>query len=50
MSSFASGALLSGVGWSMVQIAVMPFVAVAAVVVLWWHLRAPSVEPRLAAD
>ena len=50
MSSFASGALLSGVGWGMVQIAVMPFVAVAAFAVLWWHLRAASVEPRLAAD
>lgn len=50
MSSFASGALLSGVGWSMVQIAVMPFVAIAAVAVLWWHLHAPSIEPRLAAD
>ena len=34
MSSFASGALLSGVGWGMVQIAVMPFVVVAAGVVL----------------
>lgn len=50
MSSFASGALLSGVGWSMVQIAVMPFVAIAAAIVLWWHLRGASVEPRLAAD
>jgi MFS family permease len=50
MSSFASGALLSGVGWGMVQLAVMPFVAAAAVTVLWWHLRAASVQPRLAAD
>jgi MFS family permease len=50
MSSFASGALLSGVGWNMVQIAVMPFVAVAAIAVLWWHLRAAAIEPRLAAD
>jgi MFS family permease len=50
MSSFASGALLSGVGWNMVQIAVMPFVAVAAITVLWWHLRAAAIEPRLAAD
>jgi MFS family permease len=51
LSSFASGALLSGVGWAMVQIAVMPFVAVAAVVVLWWHLRpAEQPEPRFAAE
>ena len=50
LSSFASGALLSGVGWSTVQLAVMPFVAVAAATVLWWHLRAPSVEPRFAGE
>src|SRR2546423_12840221 len=51
LSSFASGALLSGVGWAMVQIAVMPFVGVAAAVVLWWHLRpAEQPEPRFAAE
>ncbi len=48
ISSFASGALLSGVGWGMVQIAIMPFVAVAAGAVLWWRQRAASVEPRYA--
>ena len=42
MSSFASGALLSGVGWRMVQIAVMPFVVVAGMVVLWWRHRDAS--------
>ncbi|MGE5271490.1 MAG: MFS transporter [Thiohalocapsa sp.] len=50
LSSFASGALLSGVGWAMVQIAVMPPVALAAFAVLWWHLRAPAAAPRFAAD
>ncbi|HEV8680257.1 MAG TPA: MFS transporter [Stellaceae bacterium] len=50
LSSFASGALLSGVGWEMVQIAVIPFVVVAAGAVLWWHLRAPAVEPRFAGN
>jgi MFS family permease len=50
MSSFASGALLSGVGWGMVQIAVMPFVAVAAGAVLWWRQRAPAPAPRYAAQ
>ena len=48
MSSFASGALLSGVGWGMVQIAIMPFVAVAAGVVLWWRQTAPTAAARYA--
>jgi MFS family permease len=48
LSSFASGALLSGVGWSMVQIAVMPFVVVAAGAVLWWRQREASIAPRYA--
>jgi MFS family permease len=48
MSSFASGALLSGVGWAMVQIAIMPFVVVAAAAVLWWRQRAQTAEPRYA--
>jgi MFS family permease len=48
MSSFASGALLSSVGWGMVQIAVMPFVAIAAGAVLWWRQRALAAEPRYA--
>ena len=39
LSSFASGAMLSGAGWIMVQIAVMPFVVVAGVAVLWWRYR-----------
>ena len=52
MSSFASGALLSGVGWGMVQIAIMPFVAIAAGAVLWWwwRQRAAAVEPRFAGS
>jgi MFS family permease len=48
LSSFASGALLSGVGWGMVQIAIMPFVAIAAGVVLWWRQCASAVERRYA--
>lgn len=47
-SSFASGALLSGVGWGMVQIAIMPFVAIAAGAVLWSRQRASASEPRYA--
>jgi len=48
MSSFASGALLSGVGWGMVQIAIMPFVVIAAAAVLWWRQRTLAAEPRFA--
>ncbi len=49
MSSFASGVLLSGVGWGMVQIAIMPFVVIAGAAVLWWRQHAPAAEPRYAA-
>ena len=42
LSSFASGAMLSGAGWIMVQIAVVPFVVVAGVAVLWWRHRDAS--------
>jgi hypothetical protein len=31
--------MLSGAGWIMVQIAVVPFVVVAGVAVLWWRHR-----------
>jgi MFS family permease len=40
LSSFSSGALLTGFGWSMVQLAVLPFVVVATTAVLWLKLRA----------
>src|SRR6516162_10025039 len=38
----ASSATLSGAGWIMVQIAVVPFVVVAGVAVLWWRHRDAS--------
>jgi MFS family permease len=47
VSSFASGALLSGVGWDVVQIAMLPLVATAAGAVLWWRRRVPP--PRAGA-
>ncbi|HEX3860736.1 MAG TPA: MFS transporter [Stellaceae bacterium] len=50
MSSFASGALLSGLGWSVVQVAVMPFVAVAACVILWWRWRSTASLPHYAGS
>jgi hypothetical protein len=34
----------------MVQIAIMPFVAIAAGAVLWWRQRAPAPAPRYAAQ
>lgn len=50
LSSFASGALLSGVGWGMVQVAIAPFVLVAAGAILWLKLRsrAAHAEPQYA--
>jgi MFS family permease len=48
VSSFASGALLSGVGWAVVQYAMMPFVAIVAGVVLWWRQRTAA-SPRFAS-
>jgi MFS family permease len=50
LSSFASGALLNGVGWRMVQIAMLPFVAVVATVALWWRQHAPVAVPRYAGS
>jgi len=40
LSSFSSGALLTGFGWSMVQLAVLPLVVIATVAVLCLKLRA----------
>jgi hypothetical protein len=34
--------MLSGAGWIMVQIAVVPFVVVAGGAVLWWRHRDAS--------
>jgi MFS family permease len=45
LASFASGALLSSVGWAVVQIAMLPLVALAAGAVLWWRRQAPIPEP-----
>jgi len=50
VSAFASGALLSGVGWAMVQIAMIPFVVAAAGVVLWWRRQMPAPAPRYAGS
>ncbi len=40
LSSFSSGALLTGFGWGMVQLAVLPFVVIATAAILRLKLRA----------
>ena len=50
LSSFSSGALLTGFGWSSVQIAVLPFVAVAVLAVAWLRLRSWRGAPRYAGS
>ncbi len=46
VASFSSGALLAGFGWAVVQIAVLPAVAVAGAAVLWLRLRAARAVPQ----
>ncbi|HVH81366.1 MAG TPA: MFS transporter [Stellaceae bacterium] len=50
LSSFSSGALLAGFGWTTIQLTVMPFV-LAVTVAIWW-LRWTSVraQPGYAAE
>jgi MFS family permease len=48
LSSFSSGALLAGFGWTTVQLAVLPAVAVAAVAVAWLRLRPQPAGPQYA--
>ena len=50
VSAFASGALLSGVGWAMVQVAMIPLVVAAAGVVLWWRRQAQASAPSYAGS
>ena len=49
-ASFASGALLSSIGWAVVQVAMLPLVATAGGVLLWWRRQPPpAAAPGLAA-
>ncbi len=41
IASFASGGLLNGFGWNSVNIALFPFVVLAASLLLWFALRKP---------
>ena len=48
VSSFASGALLSSIGWQVVQIAMLPLVAINIGAVLWWRRRVPAAARSFA--
>jgi MFS family permease len=48
VSSFSSGALLAGFGWSVVQYAVLPAVALAALAALWLRFQAARAAPQYA--
>jgi MFS family permease len=48
VASFASGAVLTGLGWSTVQLAVLPPVAAVVLAVLWLKLRSWRAAPRYA--
>lgn len=50
VSSFSSGALLAGSGWTAVQLTVMPFVAVAVAAILWMRWFTARSAPSYAAD
>jgi MFS family permease len=50
LAAFSSGAMLTGFGWTTVQVMVMPFVAVAAVAVLWMALSGWRAAPGYAAE
>ncbi|MGD9616762.1 MAG: MFS transporter [Alphaproteobacteria bacterium] len=49
-SAFASGALLSSVGWAMVQIAMIPFILIAAGAIVWWRRQMPAATPQIAGS
>lgn len=50
VSSFSSGALLAGSGWTMVQFTAMPFVAVAVAAILWMRWNTARTQPSYASD
>jgi MFS family permease len=50
VSSFSSGALLAGFGWSVVQFAVMPFVMIAASAILWMRWSTARAAPSYAGQ
>lgn len=50
ISSFSSGVLLAGWGWTTVQLTVAPFVVIAAAATLWMRWNAARSQPSYAAD
>ena len=44
VASFSSGALLAGIGWEAVNIAMLPFLTLAAAALVWLSLREGSVR------
>ena len=50
VSSFSSGVLLAGWGWTTVQLTVAPFVVVAVAAILWMRWSAARSAPGYAAD
>jgi MFS family permease len=50
LAAFSSGALLTGFGWTFVQLTVMPVVAVATVAIIWMRWGAARAEASYAAQ
>jgi MFS family permease len=50
LSSLSSGALLAGFGWTMVQLTVLPPVAVAFAAILWMRWSAARARPSYAGN
>jgi len=50
VAAFLSGALLTGFGWSVIQLAVMPIIAVATAAILWLKLADWRAAPRYAGQ
>jgi MFS family permease len=50
VSSFSSGALLAGSGWTLVQLTVLPFVVVAVAAILWMRWNTARSQPSYASD
>ena len=48
LASFSSGALLTGAGWNMVQLAMLPLVGIAACVIVGMRLRGARAIPGYA--
>ena len=50
LAAFSSGALLSGFGWSFVQLAVLPFVVLIVTAIAWMWWTAPRAHPGFATE